>query len=81
MYTRKTSLEYEETNPIRFENHKSELVMLLNQVSTSTSKYVLLQNHSYLKVYPLSSYKDHLYKDQALNLPEFKDHQYWIWEN
>ena len=33
MYTRKTSLEYEETSPIRFGNHKSQLIMLLHQVS------------------------------------------------
>ena len=26
----------------------------------------------------LSSYKDHLYKEQALSPPEFKDHQYRI---
>ena len=32
MYTRKTSLEYDETNPIRFEKHKRELVQLLTQV-------------------------------------------------
>ena len=32
MYTRKTSLEYEENNLIRFENHKAQLIMLLNQV-------------------------------------------------
>ena len=32
MYTRKTSLEYEETDPIRFETHKSQLVTLLTQV-------------------------------------------------
>ena len=32
MYTRKTSLEYEETDPIRFESHKSHLVLLLTQV-------------------------------------------------
>ena len=40
MYTRKTSLEYEETNPIRFENHKSELVMLLNQVRALTKSWL-----------------------------------------
>ena len=32
MYTRKTSLEYEETDLIRFESHKSHLVLLLTQV-------------------------------------------------
>jgi hypothetical protein len=32
MYTRKTSLEYEETDPIRFEGHKSHLIRLLHQV-------------------------------------------------
>ena len=32
MYTRKTSIEYDETTPIRFTNHKSELIMLLQQV-------------------------------------------------
>ena len=42
MYTRKTSLEYEETNPIRFENHKSELVMLLNQVRALTKSSLSL---------------------------------------
>ena len=35
MYTRKTSIEYDETNPIRFTNHKSQLIMLLQQVRES----------------------------------------------
>ena len=33
MYTRKTSIEYDETTPIRFNHHKSQLIMLLQQVS------------------------------------------------
>ena len=32
MYTRKNGLEYEELSPIRFENHRKELIMLLHQV-------------------------------------------------
>ena len=32
MYTRKTSIEYDETTPIRFNHHKSQLIMLLQQV-------------------------------------------------
>ena len=28
------------------------------------------------ELHAISSYKDHLYKDQVLNPPEFKDHQY-----
>ena len=32
MYTRKTSFEYEELDPIRFEKHKTFLVQLLTKV-------------------------------------------------
>lgn len=39
MYTRKTSLEYEETDPIRFQQHKSQLIMLLTQVRESKTIY------------------------------------------
>ena len=35
MYTRKTSIEYDETTPIRFNHHKSQLIMLLQQVRES----------------------------------------------
>ena len=31
-------------------------------------------------IHAISSYKDHLYKDYILNLPEIKDHQYWMWK-
>ena len=40
MYTRKTSIEYDETTPIRFNHHKSQLIMLLQQVRES-----LLSSH------------------------------------
>lgn len=32
MYTRKTSLEFEESSPIRYEEHRIQLITLLNQV-------------------------------------------------
>lgn len=32
MYTRKTSLEFEETSPIRYEENRIQLITLLNQV-------------------------------------------------
>ena len=36
MYTRKTSFEYEELDPIRFEKHKTFLVQLLTKVQQNT---------------------------------------------
>ena len=33
------------------------------------------------RIHAISSYKDHLYKVQVLNPPEFKDHQYRILKN
>ena len=32
-------------------------------------------------IHAISSYIDHLYMEQFLNLPEFKDHQYLILKN
>ena len=37
MYTRKTSFEYEELDPIRFEKHKTFLVQLLTKVLKDTA--------------------------------------------
>ena len=46
MYTRKTSLEYEETDPIRFETHKSQLVTLLTQVSILNIRKLVFNHNS-----------------------------------
>ena len=37
----------------------------------------------FFNLHVISSYKDHLYKAQVLNRPEFKDQneQYWILKN
>ena len=43
MYTRKTSIEYEELDPIRFNNHKSQLIMLLQQVIEECIRFKALR--------------------------------------
>ena len=73
---------------LKLENVEGERVTLqsdfkiISKVKTivhQTNKDFMCFFHT--KMHAISSYKDHLYKDQALKPPEFKDHQYWILKN
>jgi hypothetical protein len=59
------SISISVNNSFKFSAENSELAHFLNCIEISDKK---------LKIHAISSYKDHFYKDQVLNPPEFKDH-------